>query len=319
MPQSRPIAVSDAFALLALGGTMILAVSYLPPLQPFIVILSSLRLHLIAGIAVMALIMLGLRRPLLAAGYGFVALAAFAAIVVTLLPLTATSVPDEGTRLKVVSFNLQAWNRENGARIADHLMALSPDIAFIQEARPLRTELERLKAVFPYQVGCGAGTRRCDSLLLSRHKLAKPDFYIDTTRAAARFYVTSITLDGQKIALAGLHLTKAEFGAPQQSEYIAAAERIAGIDTPVIAAGDFNTAPWAPRFADFLSETGLKRPILEPATWPTGLGPLDTLGFPIDHILVRGGGFTALAPLESNFGSNHRGLVAELVLAPPGD
>ncbi len=86
---------------------------------------------------------------------------------------------------------------------------------------------------------------------------------------------------------------------------------IAGIDGPVIVAGDFNVTPYAPAFRQFLraSRTSTARGF--PATWPSMLGPM---GIPIDHVLVRE---ARLADLEafSSPGSDHRVLKAEILLS----
>ncbi len=313
--KTLPPVLSDIPALLALAGSLALAVSFLDSQHPVVVILGSLRLHLVVIVLVMAVLLLLLHRRLTGLFYIFVSVLVLVHMVSTLAPHTATPKAEgNGTALKVMSFNLLGWNWENGERIARFIEDERPDIAFIQEGQPLKPYLDRLKKTYPYQLGCGTVIRRCDSLLLSRFKLSAPDYYLDEARAPTRFFIVTTTVADQKIALAGLHLTKAEIGTWQEAEYRRAAERIAGIDMPVIAAGDFNTASWSPRFVTFLDASGLKRKALEPATWPTGLGPFDALGFPIDHILVNGIGLESLEAFPDSLGSNHRGLIAKLVL-----
>jgi len=315
MPKTTPSVLSGALFLPALLGTTLLVAGFLPPFWSVLVILGSLRLHLALAVLLVAVLLLLLRRRMTGLAFGLIALAVLAHVAWVLVPNTAPfAVSSGGTTIKVMSFNAQGGNRENGERIADYIEAENPDIAFIQEGQPLRPFLNRLRKTYPFQIGCGIIAWRCDSLLLSRFRLGTPDYYLQKAQVPTRFYVTTITVANRKVALSGVHLTKAEKGSLQAVEFAGAAERIAGIKTPVIVAGDFNTAPWSPRFAGFLAASGLGRLAFEPATWPTGFGIFDRFGLPIDHILVRGLAFSGLSAFPDSLGSNHRGLMAELVL-----
>ena len=85
---------------------------------------------------------------------------------------------------------------------------------------------------------------------------------------------------------------------------------IAELDGPVIVAGDFNVAPYAPAFPRFLSASRTSTSRDFPATWPSVLGPL---GIPIDHVLVREARIIGLQALPA-MGSDHRALKAEILL-----
>ena len=310
--------LSDAFSVLAFGASLALAVTLLPPVHPVIVILGSLKLHLALIILGLAALLLLLRRPLRGTFYVLIATAGCTQMAAALAPSLSPDAPENGKAVSVISFNILGHNRNNGERIADFLIETAPDIAFIQEAQPLRPYLSALDKQFPYRIGCGRYVSRCDSMLLSRHRLSEPDYYQPQARWRHRFYTTRARIDGQTITLAALHLTKAEFGDNQLDELDAAAAKLASIDGPVIVAGDFNTALWAPHLVDFLDKTGLKRAMIEPATWPGGRGILNNFGLPIDHIFVRGGAIDTLSTLSDTFGSNHRGLQARLVFPEGG-
>ncbi|MBU1175082.1 MAG: endonuclease/exonuclease/phosphatase family protein [Alphaproteobacteria bacterium] len=304
---------AGALTLVFLIPAGLMLASFAPQDNALVVILGSLRLHLCAiifGLGLVLLLVGRLARALV--GFGIV-LAVAVHTALALAPSLTPPAPADARTVTVMSFNILAENTQNGDAIADFILSAGPDIVFVQEARPLRRLLDRLATVYPYRIGCDAG-RSCDSMLLSRHRLAGAEFYMSDTRAARRLYTTSVTIDGQRIALAGIHLTKAEYGNSQAAEYRIAAEQIAALTDPVIVAGDFNTAPWAPRFIDFLAATGLGRALIEPATWPGDSGLLDALGLPIDHILVRGGAIESLENLPSSFGSNHRGLIARIAV-----
>lgn len=309
--------ISGALTLAGLAPLVLLAASYGPQTNAAIVILGSLRVHLAVLTLGFALGFFLLRRPLRGLAFTLAGLGVLAHLAVVLLPHTAPGRGAPGAAvLTVMDFNVLGYNTANGGRITDHILDQEPDVVFIQEAKPLAPHLDRLDAVYPHRIGCGRYYRNCDSLMLSKYPLSEPDYYMSGAFAANRFFITSVTVDGQTVSLAALHLSKAERGSAQAREYARAAQKIAALPDPVIAAGDFNTAFWAPRFVAFLAESGLKRALIEPATWPGGRGFLNHFGLPIDHILVRGAAITALDLLPESFGSNHRGQMARIALTP---
>lgn len=310
--------LSDTISVLAFGASLLLAATLLPPAHPVIVILGSLKLHLALTILGLAVLLLLFRRPLRGTFYALVAIAGLTQMAAALAPSLSPEAPQNGKPVSVISFNILGWNRDNGERIADFLIDANPDVVFIQEAQPLRPYLARLDTQFPYRIGCGRYVSRCDSMLLSRHRLSEPDYYQPQARWRHRFYTTRARINGQAITLAAVHLTKAEFGDNQLNELDAAAAKLNSVDGPVIVAGDFNTAPWAPHLVAFLDTTGLRRAMIEPATWPGGRGIFNNFGLPIDHIFVRGGAIDTLKTLPDSFGSNHRGLQARLVFPGGG-
>jgi hypothetical protein len=60
--------------------------------------------------------------------------------------------------LRLMSFNIENDNFENGRRIADAVLASGADIVNILEAEPLKPEIARLSQTYPYHIGCGVGT-----------------------------------------------------------------------------------------------------------------------------------------------------------------
>jgi endonuclease/exonuclease/phosphatase (EEP) superfamily protein YafD len=65
--------------------------------------------------------------------------------------------------LKVMSFNIMGDNSfDNGGKIADAMIASGADVVMIQESAPLGPHIDRIKVVYPYRLGCGAGGRHGD-------------------------------------------------------------------------------------------------------------------------------------------------------------
>jgi endonuclease/exonuclease/phosphatase (EEP) superfamily protein YafD len=82
---------------------------------------------------------------------------------------------------------------------------------------------------------------------------------------------------------------------------------------PSVVVGDFNMPPGAARCAGSWTTPASRTARAAPATWPADAPAM--LRLPIDHVLVRDE--VALGAVESfgaGFGSNHLGLVADIVL-----
>jgi len=88
-------------------------------------------------------------------------------------------------------------------------------------------------------------------------------------------------------------------------------------DNPVIIAGDLNTTPWSPYYADLIDSTGLRNTrqgfgVL--GTWPNVPG---WLAIPLDHILVSHDFKTIAFRRGPDIGSDHRPIIADLQRLPP--
>ncbi len=96
------------------------------------------------------------------------------------------------------------------------------------------------------------------------------------------------------------------------------AARIAAADPamPKVVAGDFNSTPFSPYFADLLRDAGLKdagRPFGLQVTWPAAPVPV---WIPIDHCLARGGVNVTRVAVGPAIGSDHWPLECSFSLAP---
>jgi molybdopterin-biosynthesis enzyme MoeA-like protein len=79
------------------------------------------------------------------------------------------------------------------------------------------------------------------------------------------------------------------------------AGRAAAVQGPLIVAGDFNTTPYSPYFADWLEAAGVtdsRRGRTISTSWPT---MLPWAGIPIDHVAVNDGFLDPLAPPLAQF------------------
>ena len=87
-------------------------------------------------------------------------------------------------------------------------------------------------------------------------------------------------------------------------------ELLSGLNAPIVLAGDFNTLPWTHRMTGAMRLTGTQRAGPTPLTlWHRRM----RIPLPLDYVLSPGGGRVEARPL---FGSDHMGLVADVLLAP---
>ena len=309
--------LAGALTLLAAATAASLALAIAFPYLPLLSMTVQVAPHLGGLLVLLAGALLTLRRPLRAALAGASGLAALAYVVAQVLPVMAPAPQEPGQALlKLVSFNVLGTN-PNGEAIASYLASTGADVAFVLEAAPLFDALPRLSAVFPYRVGCDS-RGACDSLLLSRHPLDAVSVRDLSHFSPDRDLEARVAIDGRTVTLLDVHLTKPYFDAAEEGEIAALVRQVRKIDGPVVVAGDFNAAPWSPPLVTLTREAGLRFGPRLVSTWPVLAGGA---GVPIDHVLTGGPAeIVQLGALPSAFGSNHRGLVAEIGLgsAPRG-
>ena len=210
---------------------------------------------------------------------------------------------------RLLSFNIEDSNFENGARIADLIIGSKADIVEIFEAGPIFSQMDRITQIYPYRIGCGVMTSDCDSLMLS-----KRPFQTQLMRSLGslwdnRFILATIDMDGRPINFASVHLSKPYFDAFHQVELDLLGPILGDVKGPLILAGDFNASVIAPDMRDFLAATGLRHTFPEPATWPIAAG---AYGITIDHVFARAPlRLVSVKQIPDALGSNHFGLMTE--------
>ncbi|MGG6898203.1 MULTISPECIES: endonuclease/exonuclease/phosphatase family protein [Rhizobium] len=214
-----------------------------------------------------------------------------------------------GGHFKLLSFNIEDSNFENGARIADLIVASKADVVEIFEAGPVFSAMDRITKIYPYRIGCGEMTTDCDSLLLSKRPFRTRLMRSLDSLWDNRFILATIDMDGQPVNFASIHLSKPYFDEFHQIELGLLASILNDAKEPLILAGDFNASVIAPDMRDFLAATALRHAFPEPATWPVAAGPY---GISIDHVFARAPlRLISVKQIRDAMGSNHFGLMAE--------
>lgn len=213
--------------------------------------------------------------------------------------------------LRFLSFNIMGDNGPGGPRIADYIIGSGADVVFIQESAPIGPEIDRIKAVYPYRLGCGAKTITCDQSLWSKRPFLRGEVFTASPIYRDRLMLASIDFDGRVVNFANVHLTKPYFDNFHQIELAQIARRLEAYPGAMVLAGDFNASILLSDIRAFLRKTGLRTAETEPNTWPVAL---PQIGMAIDHVFTRGQiKIGSLERIPDPIGSNHYGLISEIV------
>ena len=222
----------------------------------------------------------------------------------------------EAAPLKVLTVNV-SYRQFLPRRLLEIVREADPDIVVVQELTPhaervlanLDTELPYFRK-FPADGAYGIG-------LWSKHELESGE-----TIALGRLPAIQARVRGPSgsFTVIGVHLSapvSRRRAAARNQQLVELAARSAAVAGPLIVAGDFNTTPYSPYFADWLEAARLtdsRRGRTLSPSWPT---MLRWVGIPIDHVAVNDG-FTILSHRRlRNFESDHFGAVVEVALRDP--
>ncbi|SLN36050.1 hypothetical protein AQS8620_01278 [Aquimixticola soesokkakensis] len=219
----------------------------------------------------------------------------------------------EDPALKVLFFNALGSNTANSARIVDAVLAQLPDIAVIAESEAIAEDRARLEAVYPHTSVCADAA--CDVMLFSR--IAPVSLREERIGPLwnDRYLEASLDTPSGPLTLVAAHLSKPWFSGVSPSEHWTLIRRLRQIEGPLVVVGDWNMALWSRPAMQILHRTNLKAPPAPIPSWPAQLGKW---GVPIDQVLVRdGAALGSLHAFGEDLGSNHRGMLATVVVNPP--
>jgi endonuclease/exonuclease/phosphatase (EEP) superfamily protein YafD len=271
--------------------------------------------YVVLTVVVLALVALRRRFRLVAALA--VAGAVSAAPVLPYLPRTsvteAAAASGAAPPLKILTVNV-SYRQFSARRLLESVREADPDIVILQELTPhterVLADLDSLYPnyrKFPADGAYGIG-------LWSRYELES-----GATIALGRLPAIEARVRGPSgsFTVIGVHLSAPvtqRRAAARNQQLKELATRSAAVAGPLIVAGDFNTTPYSPYFADWLEASGLtdsRRGRTLSVSWPT---MLRWVGIPIDHVAVNGG-FTILSHRRlPNFESDHFGALVQVAL-----
>ena len=214
------------------------------------------------------------------------------------------------TRLRVVGWNVRSL-RDGRHRVAQQVRRLDPDVLVLQEApRLVLWRLSRLLLARSCGLRVATPRRAAGNVVLVRPGIAvlsasevrlprRPGLH---RRAAA---VAVLEVDGLRLAVAGTHLDLDPTARLDSARRVRAA---LPEDVPLVVSADVNDDPGSPAWvalADGLTDRG------DAPTFPAG-----TPRRRIDALLVRGVEVRSHVVVEVAGASDHRALVAEVLLPP---
>lgn len=216
---------------------------------------------------------------------------------------------------RLVSFNV--WFRSSDdARIAEYLEHSSADAIVLQELTgPRAIALHARLRSYPY-LYVGYGDRRNSAVVFSRWPILASESIplspqgVHAARVTLQWRDSTVTLLGVH-----LHWPLGPRNSRLRNQEMAGLATLAkSHDGPLLVAGDFNVTPWSAHFQEMLTGSGTKDCAAGhgmAATWPSHLGPL---GIRIDHCLASNDWRSIDVSAGPHLGSDHRPLIAELVL-----
>lgn len=219
-----------------------------------------------------------------------------------------------GQRLRVMSFNVNIFNREHEALLAE-IEAADSDLLFLSEVVPQHAPLlMALAERYPYAALPANGGGQGEALF-SRFPLGPVERRTPSEQAS--LWIVPVELPETRVTFYGGHPLPAmsdRLDAIHATwfEALSAALAERPAEERSLVAGDLNATPWSPRLLALMDEHGLAWTAPLAGSWPARLP--GWLGLPIDHLLIGGGVELVGSRLGAAAGSDHRPLIVELLV-----
>ena len=288
-----------------------LAASYTGAILPAGDALAAGRLHLVLAVILLGALTWGRgRRPADPAWRrNFGAMAVFAALVSgadtlrVFLPAGTASARAEAAVFRLYQKNLlgHAWPRRP---LADEIVASGAEIVTLQEVTDHnRRFMGAMWQAYATQVVCDTG--HLGSVAILSHWPVQAG----TEDCGSGYALARLAPPGAPpLWVVAVHLRWPWPADDQDGQSRALAERIAGLEGPVMVSGDFNMQPWGASVTR-LGRAARARPV-RPAivTFP---GPAPWVPLSIDHVFLPGG-WNGQAEVRPLLGSDHLGLLVSV-------
>lgn len=245
--------------------------------------------------------------------------AALAAVVVlgdfvspTLVDWQQNSEPATGPKLKVISFNWLADERDR-SDIYTWLKQEDPDVISIQEMGEHQNGVTTtLYSLFPYHTQAAS-----DVMILSKYPILKQASRMIDANSMLR---AELNVQNRRLVVWAIHPATLKELAEMKARdhYLSDVVRYVELETePVLMMGDFNATRWDPGFRAIVAAGELhEQPFL--LALPTRMAVrkgLPFFGSPIDHILTSRGNVLSDCQTGPNLGSDHKPLICNLQMS----
>lgn len=228
-------------------------------------------------------------------------------------------------RLLVANVNIQNQQYD---KVLALVRSEQPDVAvFVEVNEQWKAHLDTLGDRFPYSSG-QTNPHNFEVLIYSVHPLNDTQIIFGHADDKASV-ITQLTVANQSVTLLATHppppITPILFHS-RNRQMNEISQYLAGIDNPIILAGDLNTTIWSPYYRQWVNQSRLHNArdgfgVLP--TWPTpnlypGIlsGLTRLLHIPIDHCLISSDIKVTDIYTGADTGSDHKPLIVDLRVRP---
>ncbi|MCU0790181.1 MAG: endonuclease/exonuclease/phosphatase family protein [Nitratireductor sp.] len=300
--------------LLAIAGISAgIVAGFLGFLHPAFDTAAHFRLHLAAGLAVLALAAAAFGARKWGAAAFVLALAGIASCW-QVFPASAARASVQGNMHSLLFFNMRFDNREP-QRVVEMIRRVDADIVMLTEySRIWEPRLLPLRSRYPHFWQCAEWRDVGGTVILSRFPL-DPQY----CHAYAALGLARTQIDGRTVTLGAAHMRWPwPASGPRQLQALRPA--LAEIGPDALVAGDFNATVWSHAMASFARFGGLEIVPGIGSTWiaapvPASLAPY--AGLPIDNVLSKGAVTVHSARTLEPEGSDHLPVLVEFSVGAP--
>lgn len=260
---------------------------------------AAFRVHLVIGFA--ALLVFALVFSAMTARY--LSLIGLVIAAAGLTPALMGREPVGVAEMRIYSHNLR-FDNPTPRRVEQAIRASEADIVLLQEVSgPNEVIVDALSREFPTRLMCEFAAVGGIAVLSRYRSIGEPHCARGQGIAWARLQ----TPEGALTAVS-IHMPWPWPYGSQARQTVRVAEILAGLEEPIVIAGDFNNAAWSHAVGELRLATGtratpgLRLTLQRQLVWP---------GLPLDHALVSED-LVAESRLLDQYGSDHHALLTEL-------
>lgn len=222
-------------------------------------------------------------------------------------------VPPGHRELRVMSFNIWLWNRDQVA-IEAEIKRMDPDIVFMAEVvRPTRDMAGRMVARYPYQYPKDMGY---GFLLWMMSRYPLQDVVVQSVWEGPVYLSASLGPEWGNLTILGTHTLRAPYVAAQWKQINALGKHVQTIKSPRLVFGDFNATLYSRMVRQLAGQSGLIRRTSLP-TWPVSWPGLPQLA--IDHMFADRELLFPDGVITGQYaGSDHLPIFARVLVPVPG-
>ena len=231
-------------------------------------------------------------------------------------PTVALDDRDGGACFTALGLNVLQSN-EDHARVAALIDRLDPDLLLLMEVndrwmRALAPQYARYPETIAAPKDNTYGMAFATRLTMRDATMPTP-----TTADTPTLYATLVAENGAPFEFIGLHPRPPLPGKSTEkrdASILRAATRTPDALADAVVMGDFNDVPWSTTTSHFRDPGGWRDPRVGRGAFPTFPADYSFVGWPLDHVMVKGGVSVRRFLVLEDVGSDHLPVFAELCL-----